>query len=201
MLLRIFVIMIAAFLGISCSAYEPLEVLTEQEYQQLVLELTPYVTKKPDRASYADRFSPALKPYYAQLQEKTGGSIRFYEVKDSLHYFYYVRRDYSSLFEHYYGFGGVLKKDSVGKISYLNLFFQTPRLTNEEEEQRGLELFEEMLSAGSVEKYLGNREYIKTPNEDFYYNDRENRWDYTDNSSWKFLQEAKEYTASGNRAE
>jgi hypothetical protein len=199
MMLRLLILSLCACMALSCSNYDPLEALSEQEYQQLVLELTPYVTKKPDKASYADRFSHALKPYYAQLQEKTGGMVRYYTQKDSLHYFYYVRRDYTSLFEHYYGYGGVFKKNSTGNIRYLNLYFQTSRLTKEEEQQRGKELFEEMVVAGNVEKYLGNRDYIKTPNADFYYNDRENRWEYTENSSWKFLQEAKEYAATAER--
>lgn len=201
MILRILAISFCSWLLLSCSTYEPSAVLTEQEYKQLVLDLTPYVTRKPDHVSYADRFSPALKPYYAQLQEKTAGNVRFYNLKDSLHYFYYVRRDYASLFEHYYGFGGVFKKDKRGNIRYLKLFFQTPRLIKEEEEERGLELFREMVAAGNTEKYAGNRAYIKTPNADFYYNDVENRWDYTENSSWKFLQEAKEYAAENSNAE
>jgi hypothetical protein len=48
-----------------------------------------------------------------------------------------------------------------------------------------------MVNAGNVEKFMGNREYIHLPNADFEYNMAENRWVYTENSSWNFLKEVK----------
>jgi hypothetical protein len=179
-----------------CASPDPREMLGEEEYQQLVAELTPYVHKKPDGIRFAERFSDRLKPYYAKLQAASEGRLRFYAQKDSLHYFYYVRRDHTSLFEHYYGYGGVFRRNEQGGIGQLELFFQTPRLTREEEKERGSELFAEIRASGHAKKFLGNRAYIKTPNADFYYNSRENRWDYTPNSSWNFMQEARAEAAA-----
>jgi hypothetical protein len=56
---------------------------------------------------------------------------------------------------------------------------------------RGEKLFREMATQGSVAKYLGNQEFIEVPNKDFYYNAQLNRWDYTPNSSWRFLEDVK----------
>ncbi|EMR03632.1 hypothetical protein [Cesiribacter andamanensis] len=191
MLVRILLLPLSLLLLQACSQHDPRAFMGEVEYQQLVQTLTPYVHKKPEGIAYNERFSDRLKPYYARLQAATEGQLRFYKQQDSLHYFYYVRRDPSSLFEHYLGFGGVFTKNSLGQITFLELFFQTPRLSWQQADQRGRLLFEELLQKGHAKAYVGNRDYIKTPNADFYYNSRENRWDYTENSSWKFIQEAR----------
>jgi hypothetical protein len=74
----------------------------------------------------------------------------------------------------------------------MEVFFYTPRLTKEEMGKRGKELFEEMVTKGTVERFVGNTDYIKVPNADFYYETSTNTWEYTENSGWNFLKEARE---------
>jgi hypothetical protein len=49
-----------------------------------------------------------------------------------------------------------------------------------------------MISKGNVQEFIGNKAYIKTPNEDFIYDPTINRWVMTENSSWKFLNEVEQ---------
>jgi hypothetical protein len=48
-----------------------------------------------------------------------------------------------------------------------------------------------MMKNGNVNAYLGNQSFIHTPNDDFFYDTKENRWASTPRSGWNFLKEAK----------
>src|SRR5690606_18916865 len=102
-------------------------------------------------------------------------------------FFFFEYRDLTSLFEHYRGIGGYFKPGSADTLLHVNLLYHTPRFTAGEMKGKAEVLFAEMVKEGNVEKYIGNREFIHTPNEDFYYDVKTNRWDYTANSSWNFL--------------
>lgn len=173
-----------------CSkSYEARESMSDERYQQTIAKIAPYVAKKHDEMSYEDRFKPESAPYFKDYVNKTEGTLQYFLSTDTAKIFYYTYKDKSSLFEHYRGFGGYYREDEDGKITFLNILYHTPRLTREEQAAREYNLFHEMVTTGSVEKYLGNREYVHVPNEDFFYNTTTNRWDYTANSSWKFLEE------------
>lgn len=164
--------------------------LSQKQYDTLLAKLAPYVIKKPDELTYENRFAKESQPYYAHIVNHTGGELRYFLHRDSADFFFYCSRDRSSLFEHYRGLGGYYKLEG-NRIVFLNLLYHTPRLTKEEMTERGSKLFETMVTKGNVDEFFGDRKYIHTPNADFYYNTTLNRWDYTDNSSWKFMQDAK----------
>lgn len=178
---------------VGCSKpYDAKQNLSKEEYALWLNSVAPYVIKKPDHISYEDRTKPEYKAFYDNFIKETGGELRYAVKTDTANIFFFSHRDHTSLYEHYRGLGGYFKTDSNGHINYIMLLYHTPRFTKEEMEARGQELFKEMVSRGHVSKFIGNRQYIHTPNKDFFYNDKINRWDYTENSSWKFLEEAKQ---------
>lgn len=178
---------------LSCSAsFEAKENLQGNEYTLTLLQIAPYVVKKPDEFSYEDRFKTENQTFYNRFIELTGGKLTYYYKNDTASLFFFEHKDLSSLYEHYRGLGGYYKSDVDGNIECMNILYHTPRLTRKEMDERRLLLFKEMMTLGNVAKFSGNREYIDTPNADFYYNTKTNRWDYTENSSWKFLEEAKQ---------
>jgi hypothetical protein len=173
---------------LSCQqTFEAREILDVKEYDQVLTSIAPYVVRKHDDMSYEDRFKPESKSYYGLVMQKTGGHLKFFSETDTSKNFHYSYRDRSSLFEHYKSVGGYYRTDEKGKITFLNILYSTPRFTKEEALEKDPILFKEMVSKGNVASYIGNRKFVHTPNSDFYYNTKNNRWDYTANSSWNFL--------------
>ena len=190
------VMMVGAVLY-SCKGRNSVEagkVLSGREYDSLLIQVAPFVIKKPDAMSYNERFEIGNRPFYRNYVKLTDGRIRYYLKTDSVEFFTYEYKDKASLYEHYRTFGGYVKRDKdTGKIALLNLLYQTPRCTKDELEAKGQVLFREMITTGNVNTYVGNKSLIHVPNEDFYYDTKRNRWDYTPNSSWRFLEEAKDW--------
>lgn len=185
--------LIAVFIVlVSCTErYDARESLSPGEYDTLLIKLAPYVIKKPDELTYENRFAKSNRKYFRQILSETAGEIRYFTRRDTANFFFFSSRDRSSLYEHYRGLGGYYKVDG-DSITYLNLLYHTPRLTKEEMKERGEALYKTMIIKGNVDEFIGNRKYVHTPNADFFYNTKLNRWDYTENSSWKFMEEAKQ---------
>lgn len=166
--------------------------LTNAQYDLYMRAVTPFCIKKPDQISYADRTNPLHSSFYETVVKETGASIDFFIENDTAKFFFYRYKDLSSLYEHYRGLGGYFRTNENDSVIFINLLYHTPQFTKEEMDKKGEVLFREMVRKGNVAKYIGNRKYVHTPNSDFYYNTKLNRWDYTENSSWKFLEEAKQ---------
>ncbi len=188
---RGFVFILILLAGCS-TQYEAKQNLSQEEYERWMNTVAPFVIKKPDHVVYEERTKAEHKVFYDNFIKETGGQLRYAVKTDTANIFFFSHRDYTSLYEHYRGLGGYFRTDSNGNLNYLMLLYHTPRFTKEEMEEKGAELFKEMVRRGNVSKFIGNKQYVHTPNNDFYYNDRINRWDYTENSSWKFLEEAKQ---------
>jgi hypothetical protein len=170
----------------------PEDYLTPVQVAQLKDNLLPFVIKKPDELTYENRNELNYRPLYREIDIAQQGIIKQLYPTDTAWFFVYHHKDRSSLFEHYRELGGYLKMDDQQNITYLNLLYHTPRWTPEEVEERSNELFQTMISKGSVQSFIGNKAYIKTPNEDFIYDPTINRWIMTENSSWKFLNEVEQ---------
>lgn len=177
----------------SCTtSYDAKENLNEDAYVIELNKIAPYVVKKPDEFGYEDRFKQENQAFYTKFVQLTNAKLTYYFMNDTATLFFFEHKDLTSLYEHYRGLGGYYKTNANGDILFLDLLYHTPRLTRSEMDERGKLLFEAMVKEGNVAKYLEDKKYIDTPNGDFYYNTKTNRWDYTENSSWKFLEEAKQ---------
>jgi hypothetical protein len=163
-------------------SYEANDNLDRKEYNEVLMKIAPYVIKKSEDFSYEDRFKPENQDYYKRFIEKADGELKYFIRTDTASIFYFGYRDLSSLYEHYQGMGGYYKTDDKGNITFLNILYHTPRFTREEVLEKEPLLFTEMVNKGNVMAYIGNRKFIHTPNNDFYYNTKTNRWDYTPNS-------------------
>lgn len=166
--------------------------LSKAEYDTLLIKLGPYVVKKPDAFTYENRFNVENRPFYKNFIELTKAEVTYYKESDTCTFFTFSYRDLTSLKEHYRALGGYYRMNNNDSIVFLNLLYHTPRFTVEETQQKNKMLFESMIEKGNVTRFVGKREFIDTPNKDFYYNPKINRWDYTENSSWKFLDKAKQ---------
>ncbi len=185
---------------VGCTRPAPIEArkaLSKRQYDSLLVQISPYVIKKPDAMDYAERFEMKNRHFYRNYLQLTEGKLRYYLKTDTAEFFAYEQRDLTSLYKHYRALGGYIKRDPLtGQILHLNLLYHTPRFEKEEMDAKDQVLFLEMIATGDVSKFVGNRQYIQTPNDDFYYDTNRNLWDYTPNSSWKFLQEARDLVDS-----
>jgi hypothetical protein len=188
----IYFILVAGALAACSEKHASDNPLSEARQQDYLLKMAPFVNKKHKKASFEDRFLPEYKSFYQMLLEETSAELRYYHREDEKHYFLYNAQDRTSLYEHYRAQGGFFKVDENDSIVYMEVFFYTPRLTAAEMKIRGKELFEEMVVKGNIDRFVGNTDYIKVPNADFYYETSTNTWEYTEHSSWNFLKEARE---------
>jgi hypothetical protein len=183
----------------SCSkSYDAKKNLDNENYEVELMKIAPYVVKKPDEFGYEDRFKKENQTFYRKFIQLTDARLTYYSVSDTATLFFFEHKDLTSLYEHYRGLGGYYKINDKGDILFMNLLYHTPRLTRGEMDERGKLLFTEMAREGNVDKFIGDKNYIDTPNADFFYNTKTNRWDYTENSSWKFLEEAKQAADSAS---
>jgi hypothetical protein len=192
-------LLLILFLTSKCSTYEPRKHLDENQYNDYLLKVSPFVNKKPKNTDFDDRFHKSNQHYYQILIAETNARLDFFYPTDTAIFFLYTLKDLTSLYEHYRAHGGYFRVNAKDSIVHLNLLFYTPRFTGDEMKEKGTKLFKEMVKKVNLKKYMGNRDYIHVPNDDFEYSAVENRWVYTENSSWKFLEEAKESAGSERR--
>ncbi|HEY0651785.1 MAG TPA: hypothetical protein VGD65_01615 [Chryseosolibacter sp.] len=195
--MRYLVLVLLCVLLVACErSYLAKENLSTGDYETTLAKIAPYVIGKSDEFSFEERFLAVNKPFYNNFIQLANGELTYFLKLDTASLFFFRYRDLTSLYEHYRGIGGYFRVDQNGSIVFMNLLYHTPRLTKSEMDERGKILFEEMMRTGSVKSYLGNKLFVHTPNRDFYYNTKLNRWDYTENSSWKFLEQARQQAES-----
>jgi hypothetical protein len=190
--MRVLILLLLIVLVGCETSIEAKKVLGTAEYDALLYKVAPFVIKKPDAYTYENRFDGANRPFYKNFIELTKSEISYFYKADTVSFFSFTYRDLTSLKEHYRVLGGYYKMNEKDSIVFLNLLYHTPRFTGAEMAEKGKLLFETMIRNGNVDRFIGSKNFVDTPNEDFYYNTKLNRWDYTENSSWKFLEEAKQ---------
>lgn len=174
------------------TSHEAKKQLSKADYDQLLDNLSPYVIKKADAFSYEARFDAVNRPFYKNFIELTNAELSYHKRMDTANFFSFVYRDLTSLKEDYRVLGGYYRANSNDSIVFVNLLYHTPRFTAGELKGKDKMLFESMVKNGNVDRFIGKRNFIETPNEDFYYNTKLNRWDYTEKSSWKFIDSARQ---------
>src|SRR5690554_4656085 len=86
-----------AWVGSSCSNYDPASYLDIEQQQNLAVKIATYTEKKPKYISYTDRFSPEYKSYYKDLTERNSFKFLRFFREDSLNYFLIVKNEKSGV--------------------------------------------------------------------------------------------------------
>jgi hypothetical protein len=182
-------IIFAVALLVSCGkSIKPEAYFSKSELDTLLVDIAPYVNKNQKKFSFEEKFSAKSRPYYAALAKSQSAAIKYVFPTDSVYYFLTVQKDLTSLFEHYKAIGGYFKMDEHGQKDF-NFLFYSPRFTKEEIDTKATELFQEMTESGSLNKYLGNRDYIQWPNEDVFYDAALRTWTLSESSEWAKIKE------------
>jgi hypothetical protein len=166
--------------------------LSEKEKENRVNFLLPYVLPKAENTNFEDRFKDSSKEFYKIQAANDSLFLHSYYVdpKDSLHYFMVQRKDRKSLYTDYRAIAGLYKIKNGVPVE-IELKFLTPMMRKDTIMLKAPFLFNELVTKGTVAKYIGNREYIDWPSQDVFYNKEENKWQLKADSEWaKVMKEA-----------
>jgi hypothetical protein len=184
------VIILAVFLVTGCKEkYSPDQYLSTAEKDTITDTFLPYILPRPDKLSLPDRFKDSMKIYYRlQIAPQELKLYKYHIDKDSLHYVMFIRKDLKSLYIDYRAIAATFNrnKDSIYNIE---LKFLTPMFRRDTIYHKADELFTLLVETGSVQKYVGNRDFIDWPSSDVYYDKKERKWALIKNSDWDKLKE------------
>lgn len=176
----------------ACSGnYKPGEFLTTDQQDKLVLQISRYIDKKPKGIDYDKIFDASHDLWYKELSQIQESSLHCFFKRDSLNFYLIIKKDLTSLYNHYRYYGGNFKLSDSGKIVNLDQYVVSGRLGKGEVIIKGEEIFEELISIGNLDKYFGNAEYMEWPNSDVQYSVEEKKWVFTEGSRYKIFEEIK----------
>ena len=143
----------------------------------MVRKLMPYVAELPPTATDSLRFDEKFRAHFIRNLQYFPLK-RYFITKDSLYYYLAWKQAPSIAGKESIAIGGSFKLDKNGSIYDFLEFFNTYKMPAHELEKKGDELFTEMVEKGSVDRYIGNNDYIEFPNADqtVYYDKRSIRW-------------------------
>lgn len=148
---------------------------SQEDADTLLVDMVTYIGRKPPLATAETRFDPEFRGYYQAYAGEF--EIIYYFVQDSGTHWYYLIRPARSLHGNRRGVGGMFRLEN-GRISGFEELFNTPVMDEDRIRLTGLELFEEMLQTGHVERFLRNSQYIEWPDERLKYDKEKFEWRY-----------------------
>jgi hypothetical protein len=167
------------FLLISCDSDRKFQVTTyhdQQTIDTLLVDLVSYIGVKPKSTDWQTRHEPQYRTHYIRHAEEFEFD-RYYITKDSIHYFFLIRPARHAMGNRR-GVGGRFRMNSDQSIYELVEYYNTPVMPVEDIREKGREVFYEMLETGSIDRYLGNKQYIEWPDDRLNYHKEKNEWRY-----------------------
>ncbi len=143
----------------------------------MIKKLMPYVMELPPADYDTNRFDRRFEAHFIRnlplLPLK-----RYFIDKDSTHYYLVWKQAASIEGKQSIAIGGRFKLDKAGRISEFLETFNSYKMFPEELEKRGDDLFIEMVERGSIDKYIGNPDYVEFPDKEgkVYYDIKSSKW-------------------------
>lgn len=142
----------------------------------LLVNMVTYIYRRPAKAKAADRTKPEYRSYYIRSAELFE-YIYHYKNEDDIHYFYLIRPA-RSLEHNYRAVGGKFTVNEDLELLTFEEIFNTTIMDLPDLKEKGLILFEEMISEGNVERFLPNQNLIEWPDHRLKYNKDQREWQY-----------------------
>ncbi len=172
------VIFLAVILpGCSCETnkYRFERHFSESKRDTLLVEMVTLIGRKPEFTDHISRHEPQHRQFYIQQAENF--TMEYFYVKGDTLYFYLIRPARSPR-GNTRGVGGKMTLNADGSIGYFEETFNTPVHPPDKLKQKGLELFKELITAGNVETFSRNREFIEWPDGSLKYDTARREWRY-----------------------
>lgn len=156
--------------------YNIAHLFNDQEADSLLITIVTYMGKRAPLADHNSKFSNEFR-YYYQEQAQHFTWCYLHKNADDL-YHYYIIRPARSSDENQRGAGGSFRIRNDGQLDEFVEIFNTPVNTNDSLKIIGATLFQEMITTGNVDKYLGKPSMIEWPDDRLRYDKERNEWRY-----------------------
>lgn len=144
----------------------------------LLTNMVTFIYRRPSRATQATRTNPEFRAYYvrsAPLFEY----VYHHRTEDGVHY-YYLIRPARSLEGDKRGVGGRFTTNEDLELVTFEEIFNTTIMDEDHLRTYGLQLFEEMVTEGNVNRFLPDQNIIEWPDHRLKYNKERREWRYVD---------------------
>jgi hypothetical protein len=137
-----------------------------------------YTEKEPDEYEYAfaDRWKNENYPYYKERAQKLMLIHYYRDEEQNTEYLSFIKR-FPSLYDDYRAQGCIIRRNDADSIVYFSIPFVTPMVRKENCIELSETLFDELVSKGNVNKYLGNKKYLEWPTKKVFYDTTTYDWE------------------------
>lgn len=156
-------------------AYKTENYFSQDQIDTLLVDITTYIGARPKTATSQTRFEPEFRKYYT-ASSKHYRLLYFFANEQGDHFFYLLRPARHTK-GNQRGVGGRFSFVH-GQINDFEEIFNTPVFDEDKLIEIGKTLFLEMIEAGNVDKYLGNKVFIEWPDGRLKYHKELNEWRY-----------------------
>lgn len=158
---------------------DPSAYLNSKEDSLFKYSIIRYAGKLPPKSTHSIKFDPYYDPYYIELANNH--KLDFYYPSNDGKVYFQLSRIAPSLYEKYVGIGGFLQKNADGEIIYYEEKYRTWKMPYEELISVSKEIFYDMISGKSLEKYYtantpDNVYIIEFPDENTFFDISSRTW-------------------------
>lgn len=162
-----FLVCCSLILFFSCTSSSPTHedaaldtYFTKEAQDSLMADLATYLYVRPQGVRRMEQFDIKHRAYYIKNSSKFEID-KLYQENDSSYYFFILRPARHAKFNQR-GVGGIFTYKQ-GKIVDFEEIYNTPVMEKEAVLLKGRALFQAMLKDKTIEKYIGNKEYLEWP--------------------------------------
>ncbi len=162
---------------------------TAQQKDTLLANVITYIYTPAPHANNTTKYQPQFRSFYTKMLPAFAFQ-RYYEANDGWNYYFLIRP---------VGDGSIYKRGILGRFKFkapvgdatdaqtlmpqaFEELVATPHLKEEEVQERGTFLFQELIKDGNLDKYLSMKHYIEWPDASLRYDKHTHTWQYTHKS-------------------
>lgn len=160
------------------SKYDPANTFPNATKDTLLANLITFIHKRPEAAINRDRTGPEFRMYFVEQLPRY--RLLYHQRATDGTDWYYLIRPARSVHGALRGVGGRFRADEALQLVEFEEIFNTPVLPEQELEDKGRVLFEEMIATGAVDTYANDRLYVEWPDERLKYDKERREWRYKD---------------------
>lgn len=158
--------------------YDVEEYFPGPQKDTLLANMVTYIYRRPAKAKSESRTDPKFRSYYVRSAELFE-YVYHYMTEDSVHY-YYLIRPARNLERNYRGVGGRFTTNEDLELVTFEEIFNTTIMDVPSLRQKGLLLFEELITQGNIDRYQSDQNLVEWPDHRLKYNKERREWRYVD---------------------
>ncbi len=158
--------------------YDVDEYFSGQQKDTLLTNMVTYIYRRPADAKVETRTHPRYRDYYIRSAQEFE-YVYHARTEEGVHY-YYLIRPARNLERNFRGVGGRFTTNENLELVTFEEIFNTTIMDKQNLREKGLLLFEEMLTTGNVKRYQSDQNLVEWPDHRLKYNKERREWRYVD---------------------